>query len=258
MGSAKIQGELWGQAPRDWHEWSSTLTPIYEATLDGTRVEAGTRLLDAGCGSGGASVLAVARGAEVSGLDASGPLIEVAREQAPEADLRVGEMEELPYGDGAFDAVIACNSLQYTEDNQRALSELVRVCAPGGRLAVALFDSPDKCDGTAIGAAIAGLLPPRTRGNEALDLSQPGVLEGMIEDAGLVIDATGSRRVVWEWPDFEGLWRAMTSSGPMQAAMRVVGADKVRAAMQDAVQPFRMDGHGYRMVNWFRYVAAAR
>jgi hypothetical protein len=92
----------------------------------------------------------------------------------------------------------------------------------------------------------------------ALDLSQPGVLEGPIEHAGLVIDATGSGRVVWEWPDFAWLWRAMVSSGPMQAVMRVVGRDKVRAAMQDAVQPFRMNGHGYRMVNWVRYVAAAR
>jgi SAM-dependent methyltransferase len=258
MGSAKIQGELWGQAPRDWTEFALTLTPIWGAALDAAHVGAGTRLLDAGCGSGGASVLAAKRGACVSGLDAAGPLIEVAREQLPEADWRVGDIEELPYGDGAFDAVIVCNSLQYTEDKQRALGELVRVCAPGGRVAVAMFDSPDKCDGTAIGAAVGGLLPPRTRGNEALDLSSPGVLEGLMQEAGMVIDATGSRRSVWDFSDFPTLWRLMTSSGPLQAVLRAVEADKVRVAIRDAVEPFRMDGKGYRMVNWFRYVAAAR
>jgi ubiquinone/menaquinone biosynthesis C-methylase UbiE len=121
MGSAKIQGELWGQAPRDWTEFALTMTPIWVAALDAAQVSAGTRLLDAGCGSGGTSVLAAQRGARVSGLDASGPLIDVAKEQVPGADLRVGEIEELPYGDGAFDAVIACSSLQYTENKQRAL-----------------------------------------------------------------------------------------------------------------------------------------
>jgi len=49
---------------------------------------------------------------------------------------------------------------------------------------------------SAVSAAIGGLLPPQTPGNEALDLSQPDVLEGLTEEAGMTIDATGSRRTV--------------------------------------------------------------
>jgi SAM-dependent methyltransferase len=257
MGSANIQGELWGQAPRDWTDlMASFQSPFWEAVLDAARVGKGTRLLDAGCGSGGASVLAAERGADVSGLDASGPLIEVAREQVPDADFRVGEMEELPYGDGAFDAVVAISSLQYTEDKQRALGELVRVCTSGGRVVVAMFDSPDKLDFAPVFAALAGLLPARTHGNEAIDLAQPGVLEELIEEAGMTLDATGSRRCVFQWPDFETLWRAMVAGGPIQAVMRAVDPGKVQVAIRDAVQPYRMDGKGYRMVNWFRYVGA--
>jgi hypothetical protein len=90
------------------------------------------------------------------------------------------------------------------------------------------------------------------------DLSQPGVLEGLIEEAGMTIDATGSRRTVWDFSDFQTLWRLMTSGGPIQAVLRAVDADKVRAAIREAVQPYRMNGRGYRMVNWFRYVGAAR
>lgn len=68
-------------------------------------------MLEVGCGSGVFLRAAADRGARVSGLDASEALLEIARSRVPEADLRVGDMQFLPYGDDSFDVVAGFNCL---------------------------------------------------------------------------------------------------------------------------------------------------
>src|SRR3954454_21102570 len=136
MGSAQAQAALWGRHARTW---STTLEqrmrPLYTATLDALGPLQGSRLLDAGCGSGQALADAAARGAVVSGLDATPELLEIARERTPSADLRVGDIQELPHDDGTFDVVTAFNAVQYAVDPAAAVLELARVCRNGGRVA---------------------------------------------------------------------------------------------------------------------------
>ena len=98
MGTAIIQGELWDQAPQDWAMLQEPMhKPLWEAMLDRTLVGSSTRFLDAGCGGGGASVLAAERGAQVSGIDAAEGLVAFARERVPNGDFRVGDIETLPF-----------------------------------------------------------------------------------------------------------------------------------------------------------------
>jgi len=113
MGTADVQGKLWGAAADDWSTLVEPMsTPLFEVVLDAVGAGAGTRLLDAGCGSGLALRLARDRGAAVTGLDASAALLGVAAARTPDADLRQGELEELPFPNDTFDAAIACNSVQ--------------------------------------------------------------------------------------------------------------------------------------------------
>lgn len=101
MGSADVQGELWGRAPDDWASLQeSQHVPLFDAMLDVTGVGEGVRLLDVGCGGGGASFLAAERGAIVSGLDASAPLIDIARERVPSRDFRSGTWRRSRLGTG--------------------------------------------------------------------------------------------------------------------------------------------------------------
>src|SRR6266702_584223 len=138
MGSAEIQGELWGRNPRTWAELQeSQMRPIYDATLDAAGPLTGKSLLDAGCGAGLVVSLAVGRGAVASGLDASAPLLEVARGRTPGASFRTGEIQALPYDDDSFDIVTAFNAIQYATDPAEAVRELARVCRPGGQVAAA-------------------------------------------------------------------------------------------------------------------------
>ena len=63
------------------------------------------RLLDVACGSGLAIELANIRGATCAGIDASHRLVKVAQDRSPASDIRVGDMEELPWDADSFDVV---------------------------------------------------------------------------------------------------------------------------------------------------------
>src|ERR1700738_4245414 len=98
MGSAQMQGRLWGADARAWSELNEPhCAPLYEAVLDAIGAGSGTALLDAGGGAGLARQLAAKRGAVVSGIDASEALLEIANERNPGADIRHGDLEELPF-----------------------------------------------------------------------------------------------------------------------------------------------------------------
>jgi SAM-dependent methyltransferase len=256
MGSATVQGPLWGRAAHDWAELQEpTALPLWEAMLDAAAVGPGTRVLDAGCGAGGASVLAAGRGAHVNGLDAAEALLAIARERVPDADFRVGDLETLPYADGTFDASIAADVLPYVADPAAALRELRRVCTPVGRIVLAIWGAPDECEQRTIVAAVREVLP-RPLDAELFALSAPGVLEALVALAGLTMLGRGTVACPCTYPDRETAWLAQVSAGPLQAALRVVGAPQLKAAVLRALAPHTTSTGGVHLENHFRYVTA--
>lgn len=161
MGTAQVQGKLWGAAAADWSQLNEpACIPLYEAIFDAVALGTGTRLLDVGCGAGLALQLADKRGATVTGLDASEGLLAVARERVPAADLRQHDLENLPYPGGSFDAVTAFNSVQYAGDPVAALREMRRVAVPGAPVALVTWAEAERCETRVVLAAIGGLLQP--------------------------------------------------------------------------------------------------
>jgi ubiquinone/menaquinone biosynthesis C-methylase UbiE len=138
MTTGRAFGELWSRGARDW---ASYVEPqyqlLYETVHDRLGIRNGTRLLDVGCGPGGARHSLLLRGAQVAGLDASPDSIEAARERIPTGDFRVGDMEGLPWPDGAFDVVTGFNSFQFAGKPVVALAEVRRVLGSAGSLPVA-------------------------------------------------------------------------------------------------------------------------
>ena len=100
----------------------------------------GRRILDAGCGSGPLSAALRAKGAVVTGIDASAAMVDLARQRLGEdADVHVADLgAPLPFADAEFDDVVASLVLHYLEDWAGPLSELRRVLKPGGRLMVSV------------------------------------------------------------------------------------------------------------------------
>ncbi len=257
MGSAETQGALWGTAAKDWADLQEPQhRPLFEAMLDQANVVNGTRFLDAGCGGGGASVLAAARGANVSGLDAAAAMIEVAQERIPAGDFRTGDIQELPFDDNAFDAVIAANSVQYSEDRIETLRELTRVSTDDARIVVGLFSTPNKVEYSVVMGAVRDALPEPPSGKGPFELSEPGVLEDLIQKAGLIIQNSSEVDCPFDYPDFETLWRVNVSAGPFQAAMKSVSEDVLRQTVKEAVQPYENGDGSIHMENAFMYVTA--
>jgi len=107
MGSAEIQGDLWGARAVEWADLQeSSFRPLYEAAFAALKLDKGASLLDAGCGAGLACSIAQSQGAQVSGIDAATALVDIAKQRCPGADIRVGELEALPFADDSFDAVL--------------------------------------------------------------------------------------------------------------------------------------------------------
>jgi SAM-dependent methyltransferase len=107
-----------------------------EVSFLAEQLPAGGRVLDLACGTGRITVPLAARGFDVAGLDISHRALDVARAAAPDLDLRQGDMRELPWPDGSFDAVIntwtAFGYFPTEDEDVRALSEIARVLRPGG------------------------------------------------------------------------------------------------------------------------------
>jgi ubiquinone/menaquinone biosynthesis C-methylase UbiE len=101
---------------------------------------AGNRVLDIGCGTGAAlQVLASGFGCSIAGIDPSAGMLAEARKRLPDADIRQGTAEALPFADTSFDAatMMLCVHLL---DRPAAFAEARRVLVAGGRLVIA---SPD-------------------------------------------------------------------------------------------------------------------
>lgn len=95
----------------------------------------GSNLLDAGCGTGWFSQRACLRGARVTALDIGPRLLGHVRRKCDAVTI-VGDVLDLEYADNTFDVVISSECIEHTRDPQRAVRELIRVCRPGGRIAI--------------------------------------------------------------------------------------------------------------------------
>ncbi len=255
MGSAPFEDSLWSSGAHDWAKiQESMLRPAYMTVLDALGVGPGMRLLDIGCGAGMAAQLAGARGARVSGLDASPTSVEIARGRTPEGDFHVGDMEILPFADAAFDAVTSFNAIQFAADPVAALRQALRVSAPDGRVAVVVWGEPKDAEHAVTMAAIAALMPPRPpEAPGPFALSAPGKLEAVMTQAGLHPMHGGRVQCPFVYPDAEAAWRGISGAGPYVAAIRHSGEEAVKRATLSSLARFATPDGGYRQNNTFRY-----
>lgn len=257
MGTATVQGELWGTRAKDWADvQESVAVPLFEAVLQEASVRAETSVLDIGCGSGVFCEMAFKRGAKVSGLDASEALLAIARERVQRGDFRTGEMEELPYADRSFDLVTGFSSFQFAANPTRALQEASRVSRTGS-VVIAVFGKPEENESTAYIKAMGSLLPPPPPGAPGpFALSTDGALEALAIQAGLNPTALKIVDCPWKYPDEQTALRGLMSSGPAIRAIQAKGEDVVREAILQVIAPFKTSSGGYLIKNNFHYLIA--
>ncbi|HWX54382.1 MAG TPA: class I SAM-dependent methyltransferase [Verrucomicrobiae bacterium] len=105
------------------------------------KIPRASRVLDVACGTGNLSIPAARTGAVVTGVDIATNLLEQARHRAAREELQAkfeeGDAEKLPYPDASFDIVMTMFGAMFAPRPEVAAAELLRVCRPGGLVAMA-------------------------------------------------------------------------------------------------------------------------
>jgi len=135
----EIQKKTWSAG--DFNQIARQNWMMGEALCAAADLRPGQRVLDVACGSGTAALVAERRYCEVTSLDYVPELIDRARLRAEangqEARFVVGDAQDLPFPDNSFDAILSVYGVQFAPDQQKAADEMLRVCRPGGTIALA-------------------------------------------------------------------------------------------------------------------------
>lgn len=222
----------WQQVDEGWGHAAADVATLHEpgnvreyvAMHAHLRVAAGDRLLDVACGAGLALELAALQGARCAGIDASPRLLAVARDRSPEADLRAGDMRELPWEDRSFDVVTSFRGIWGT--TPEVLAEVHRVLVPGGRFGLTVYGDLRTSSGAWALSPFRLATPSQRQHNaDMVALGGPGVGEQALASHGFVDVHRVAVPFVWEFADPEHYARAIASTGPAHEAVQVAGAE---------------------------------
>ena len=243
-------------AAGDWDRVATLVTPVGALVVDRARIEPGQDLLDVGTGTGGnVAIPAALLGARVVGLDVTPELLEGARRRAAEAGVEIewveGDAQDLPFEDARFDRVISTFGAMFAADHARTAAELVRVCRPGGLIAMTTWSNSGfagelfKLTGRYLPPPPEGVQPPPLWGVDehveevfgaagatprierlTVDFVFASVQDGVdhyTEHFGPFVMARGALEPQGRWDDFvgdfEGLLRQFNASGDDGAAI---------------------------------------
>ena len=255
--SAERWGPLWGARPDDWALSEDQQTPTYEAALERVGLRPGQAVLDIGCGVGAFLRLVAQRGGRVSGIDASEALLEVARARLPEAELRVGDMEALPYADDTFDLVTGFNAFFFANDIIAALREAARVAKPGAPVVIQVWGPHEHNDLEVVKQVVRPFMPPRpATAPPEPDYAQPGVLEDLTTRAGLAPETAFDTAWSYEFADEDTVRRALVAPAGIGALVGPEREDEVKDAIVAGLAPYRTAHGGYCLQNTFHALIA--
>lgn len=260
MGSNKIQGELWGKNAENWALiQEATGNSGYEHVFEFLKIDSPDKLLDVGCGSGLFSNLAHIKGVNVTGIDASAPLIEQAKKRNASINFLEGEMEELPFDDDTFDVVCAFNSIQYAESVKNAILESKRVLKEKGKLVIMIWGNKEDCEAGSFLKVIGSLLPPPPPGaGGPFALSDNQLLETTIKECGLKIIDTTDVSSVWNYPNVDTALKGLLSAGPAAKAIKNSGFEKVYKESSKTIEPYIQKNGRVIYKNKFRVIISEK
>ncbi|HUW04273.1 MAG TPA: class I SAM-dependent methyltransferase [Acidimicrobiales bacterium] len=214
----------------------------------------GDRVLDVACGSGLAIELATVRGAVCAGIDASPRLVAVACDRNPDGDVRVGDMDRLPWDDESFDVVTSFRGIWGT--TPRAIDEARRVLVPGGRVALTVWGNVGKSPGAWMLNPFLWATDEKIQHQaDMVALGRPGIGEAFLAERGFAVDERFEIPFFFEYPDPETYARGLAATGPAYESIQSIGEDEfIRRATELAADHTR-DGLPLRgHVQVFGYV----
>ena len=240
---ASAQPDLSAVKQRQQGAWSSgdyamvgtTLQIVGEQLCEALDLRPGSKVLDVAAGNGNATLAAARRWCDVTSTDYVPALLERGRERATAEHLpvefREADAEALPFADASFDVVMSTFGVMFTPDQDKAAAELMRVCKPRGKVALAnwtpqgfigqLFKTLGKHLPAPAGVKSAALWGTQARLNEMF--------------AGADVDAQ-ARMFVFRYKSPEHFLDVFrTYYGPMHKAFGALDAERQKALAADLI-----------------------
>ena len=235
----------WDKQSAGYDEFFGPITGrVVAPLLDAAGVEAGSRVLDVASGPGYVAVHAAARGATVIGIDVAEAMIALARLRNPDLVFRRGDAEALAFEDAAFDAVVANFLLLHLGRPERALAELARVLAPGGRVALTVWDLPAHARFVgvlvdALAEAGAGPPPELPVGPPIFKYADEEEFAGLLRGAGLEDVHVQTVAFLHSEASADSLWRGLLGGTVRTSAIVVAQPQETQAADPRGLRPDR-------------------
>ncbi len=257
--SWEIVDEGWGRRAVEFATLSEpSACREYVAVQHRLDVRAGDRLLDVACGSGLAIELAAVRGAVCAGIDASTRLVAVAKDRNPSSDIRVGDMEALPWDDQSFDIVTSFRGIWGTTPT--AVEEAHRVLAPGGRLAITVWGNVGKSPGAWMMAPFRWATEEKVQHQaDMVSLGRPGVGEAFLDRCGFDVAERFEIPFVFEFSDPETYARGIATTGPAYEAIQSIGEEEFLTRATELAAAHEREGLALRgLIQLFGYIGTKR
>ncbi|MFD6290988.1 SAM-dependent methyltransferase [Streptomyces sp. NPDC060205] len=268
---AAPQVDQWARA-RDWAEIQERmLVPLYEAVYERLEVGSSTRLLGLGCGSGLALLMAAARGASVTGLQAHAPeRLALARERLlpgawgtrARAGARLTDGEPADIDDvasAAYTLVTAFEPVGCVAGDSEGLTEALAAASPlvgrGVPVVLAGWGPPERCATSSVLRVAAKLADP-LRGAGGWRPALRDDLEEVAQRVGLRPDGSGRVACPFGYADVDNAVRGLLSTGLFDGAVAATDPEQVDKEVREALHPYKRRDGTVWMPNVFRYLVA--
>jgi ubiquinone/menaquinone biosynthesis C-methylase UbiE len=224
-------------ADGDYDLTAATLEPAAASLVQYAGVTAAHHVLDVGCGTGNATVIAARLGARVTAVDPAEGLIEIARDKVATIDADVtfheGTADALPVADGACDITLSAFAVIFAEEPAAAIAEMARATRPGGTVAFTTWRTDSVI--CAIGNAFGRRIPDEQRPQHRRWGEDDWVRE-LLHDAGLVDVEIAEAVVEFRGGSPEEFLAELEQHHPAwRAARRQLSPDEFAAAHDEAL-----------------------
>jgi SAM-dependent methyltransferase len=229
---------MWGGA--DYDRVARQFAPIHDQLVARLEPSPGERWLDVGTGTGEVALRAAQAGAEVTAVDISESLLDVARGKpgAEQVTWELGDAQALRFEEASFDVVASSFAVIFAPDEEAAASELARVCKPGGRLGLTSWRPEDGPH------AIYQRFVPSDSVAVADEWGKEAHVQGLLDGAFELKIDEGIWHLTADSP--EAAWTLMSEGAPPVKALlgklEPAEAEEFHAAMLERWVGFQTDG----------------
>jgi SAM-dependent methyltransferase len=246
VGTAAHQETQWSKDTLAWASLHEVcLKPLWLAILKTGCVGWRTRFLDIGCGTGGALMLGRGLGAALAGIDENAERVRFAMNRVRRCDIRAASLARLPFADDCANFVMSTDLVSNPRNGVGLVKEMCRVCGPKGKLAVATWGDPERCD-------IAGTFHALGMKDGFLYGSEPA-LSDLVQNCCGKVELVSECESEFVYPSIEAAWVLHRNLGWGAKAVEEMGLNPARTAFLGAMRRHADPSGRVVLRNHFRF-----